>query len=315
MQRLQLLIVHNFLLHLNISKACRLIKLNQIGKYHQMAVASIFPTDGMMGPSTPIDRITAGSSMFAPGGPTPGEQVISEEARSKYFQQLMNQLRGAGSKVANAADTRGGRIAAGVAAPTAYGLGSLAQGQIAQGVGEIGGGVVGAGLVGGLANAAQAALPGAKGKLAAAGIRGVGGLVGGAVGGGVAGQAAQAAGNVVSAVTGQQREEGKSPSLTGGTGVGDLSSGKLAEIEELMRRTGRVGVEQQVALMNQVANPYLDRQLQRQMQLNQQLGQLTGALNRQQYAFQLAGGAQEQAGANLRTMITSNPYAGSTFRA
>jgi hypothetical protein len=63
-----------------------------------------------------------------------------------------------------------------------------------------------------------------------------------------------------------------------------------------------------------VANQYLDRQMQRQMQLNQQLGQLTGALNRQQYAFQLAGGAQEQAGANLRTMMTSNPYAGSTFR-
>jgi hypothetical protein len=77
------------------------------------------------------------------------------------------------------------------------------------------------------------------------------------------------------------------------------------------------GVQSNVAgaqAMLPVANQYLDRQQQRQMQMNQQLGQLTGALNRQQYAFQLAGGAQEQAGANLRTMMTSNPYAASTFR-
>lgn len=44
-----------------------------------MAVNYAFPTEGMMGPSTPIDRITAKSSMFGVPGTTPGEQVISRE--------------------------------------------------------------------------------------------------------------------------------------------------------------------------------------------------------------------------------------------
>jgi len=35
--------------------------------------------EGMMGPSTPIDRITAKSSMFGVPGTTPGEQVIARE--------------------------------------------------------------------------------------------------------------------------------------------------------------------------------------------------------------------------------------------
>lgn len=44
-----------------------------------MAVNYAFPTEGMMGPSTPIDRITARSSMFGVPGPTPGERVIARE--------------------------------------------------------------------------------------------------------------------------------------------------------------------------------------------------------------------------------------------
>lgn len=44
-----------------------------------MAVNYAFPMEGMMGPSTPIDRITAKSSMFGVPGTTPGEQVISRE--------------------------------------------------------------------------------------------------------------------------------------------------------------------------------------------------------------------------------------------
>ena len=74
-----------------------------------------------------------------------------------------------------------------------------------------------------------------------------------------------------------------------------------------------IPVEQYKALMP-LANQMKDRDMQRTMQLNQQLGQLTGALNRQQYTAQMALGAQSEAGANLRTMMTSNPYASSVFR-
>jgi hypothetical protein len=81
-----------------------------------------------------------------------------------------------------------------------------------------------------------------------------------------------------------------------------------------MRLSGVDIPVQQTAALMPYANQMKNADMQRQMQLNQQLGQLTGALNRQQYAFQLAGGAQSQAGENLRTMMTSNPYASSTFR-
>ena len=81
-----------------------------------------------------------------------------------------------------------------------------------------------------------------------------------------------------------------------------------------MRLSGVDIPVQQAAALMPYANQMKNADMQRQMQLNQQLGQLTGALNRQQYAFQLAGGAQSQAGENLRTMMTSNPYASSTFR-
>jgi len=279
-----------------------------------------FPMEGMMGPSTPIDRITAGSSMFTPGqgkAPTAGEQVVASEARDKYFQELLNRLGGAGAAAGNVVGSPTGQLVAGLGAPVAFGLGSLAQGDIPRGVGEIGGGVAGAGLVGGLAQAAQTALPGTRGKIASAGIRAVGGLVGGAVGGGVAGQAAQAVGNVASAVTGQQREAGKTPGILPGSGTGVGLDATTQKELAILRELQKYGIEGTVAgaqAMLPIQNQYLDAQMQRQMQLNQQTGQLTGALNRQQYAFQLAQGAQSEAGANLRTMISSNPYASSAFR-
>jgi hypothetical protein len=55
--------------------------------------------------------------------------------------------------------------------------------------------------------------------------------------------------------------------------------------------------------------------MNRQMQLNQQLGQLTGAINQQKYMAQLAGGAQSEAGATTRSILTAaNPYAESVFQ-
>jgi hypothetical protein len=62
-------------------------------------------------------------------------------------------------------------------------------------------------------------------------------------------------------------------------------------------------------------NAMRDADMNRQMQLNQQLSQLTGGLNQQRYMAQLAGGAQQEAGATTRTMMTApNPYAASVFK-
>jgi hypothetical protein len=244
------------------------------------------------------------TNMNVPGGP------------GFNFQEFLNSLRGAGRKVADAASSPRGQAIAGVAAPLAYGAGSLMGGDIARGAGEIGGGLLGAKLAGGIASGLEAA-GGTRGRLAGAGVRALGGLIGGGIGGGVAGSAANAAGagaqGLVNAVTGQRREQGQSGLTGGGVGLDQLS-GEQKQIAELARLMGVEIPAQQAAALMPYANQMKNADMQRQMQLNQQLGQLTGALNRQQYAFQLAGGAQSQAGENLRTMMTSNPYASSVFR-
>ena len=129
--------------------------------------------------------------------------------------------------------------------------------------------------------------------------------------GGLASSLAGGVGNLAQAVTGQRREEGKS-GLTGG-GI-EMSDETLKRIEELSRITGRAQVD--IAReMFPIQDQFRNNETQRIMQVNQQTAQLTGALNRQMYTAQLAGGAQSQAGETVRTMMTApNPYAQFAFQ-
>ena len=239
------------------------------------------------------------------------------------FGEFLNSLRGGAKQAAGLLGAGMQLPGVGVAAPIAYGAGSLMQGELLRGAGEIGGGVLGAKLSGGAAKAAETALGamGARGKLAApivgGAIRIAGGLLGGGLGGGitnaVGGGVANAAQAVTGAITGGRREEGKT-GLTGAGGVGTDADKWLNQVAELSRITGRAQVDIAREMLP-IQNQYLDGQMQRQMQLNQQTGQLTGALNRQAYTAQLAGGAQSQAGETVRTMMTAaNPYAQSAFQ-
>ena len=167
------------------------------------------------------------------------------------------------------------------------------------------------------ASAGVTALAGKYGKLAQA-ATGIGApMVMPAILGG-AGKAAQSVmsgvGDLVSGGQERQRERGESPTATGfGTGkeVGDLDAEALTD---LARRMGVSQVEVAQALID----PYRQKtaiDVQNQMQLNQQLAQLTGGLNQQKYMAQLAGGAQQEAGATTRAMMTApNPYAASVFQ-
>lgn len=119
---------------------------------------------------------------------------------------------------------------------------------------------------------------------------------------------------------GQQREmaRGESPGATGIPGIGSkgigFSNEDIAKIEQISKITGRSQVDIAREMLP-ISNQYRDAEMQRQMQLNQQTGQITGALNRQAYMAQLAGGAQGQAGETTRTMLTAaNPYASSAFQ-
>jgi hypothetical protein len=239
------------------------------------------------------------------------------------FGEFLNSLRGGAKQAAGLLGAGMQLPGVGVAAPIAYGAGSLMQGELLRGAGEIGGGVLGAKLSGGAAKAAETALSamGSRGKLAApivgGAIRIAGGLLGGGLGGGitnaVGGGVANAAQAVTGAVTGGRREEGKT-GLTGAGGVGTDADKWLNQVAELSRITGRAQVDIAREMLP-IQNQYLDGQMQRQMQLNQQTGQLTGALNRQAYTAQLAGGAQAQGGETVRAMMNaSNPYAASAFQ-
>lgn len=228
------------------------------------------------------------------------------------FQNLLNQARqkatAGGRRVAEAAATPTGGRVAGLAAPLAYAAGSLAQGDIAQGVGEIGGGALGAGLVGGLASTLEKG--GVRGKLAGGALRLAGGLLGGVIGGGLASGTAKAAENVVGAVTRGQMARGESPSVIPGVGGVGLPGFTTNDIERLAMLNPKVAEQ-----LMPTYNAMRDADMNRQMQMNQQLGQLTGALNQQKYMAQLAGGAQSEAGATTRSILTAaNPYAQSAFQ-
>jgi hypothetical protein len=238
------------------------------------------------------------------------------------FEELLNKLRGLGSKGADLgrrgaeklATPTGTRIA-GLGAPAAFAAGSLMQGDVLGAAGELGGGLAGAGLVGGIAKGLEAG--GARGKLLGAGVRLAGGLIGGGIGGAVAGGvgnmlggATQAAQDALGEAGRRQMAQGQSPGVIPGTGGKGIESLSIEQLKELAMTQPEV-MERLLPTINRER----DAQMSRQMQLNQQLGQLTGALNQQKYMAELAGGAQSEAGATTRTMLTApNPYASSAFQ-
>jgi hypothetical protein len=105
--------------------------------------------------------------------------------------------------------------------------------------------------------------------------------------------------------------EGKSPTGLPGTGGKGLESLTFEQLQELIRMQGAGLLESASPIINRNRNA----EMSRTMQLNQQVGQLTGALNQQKYMADLALGAQSEAGATTRTMLTApNPYAASAFQ-
>lgn len=237
------------------------------------------------------------------------------------FQNLLNQLRGKSADAVRSGATKlatptGTRIA-GLGAPAAFAAGSLMQGDVLGAAGELGGGIAGAGLVGGIAKGLETA-GGTRGKLLGAGVRLAGGLIGGGIGSGIAGGlgnmlsgATQAAQDAAGAAERRQMAQGQSPGVIPGTGGKGLESLTFEQLQELIRMQGAGLLESASPIINRNRNA----EMSRTMQLNQQVGQLTGALNQQKYMANLALGAQSEAGATTRTMLTaSNPYAASAFQ-
>ena len=194
-------------------------------------------------------------------------------------------------------------------------VGELGEGDYLGAAGSVGGMLAAGAAMKGLAGAIPAAgLPGmlAKGALYAGGSL-LGSNIGASIGGGIGkvlGIGGQAVQDTAGAAERRQMAQGQSPGVIPGTGGVGIEGLSIAQLKELAMTQPEV-MERLLPTINRER----DAQMSRQMQLNQQLGQLTGALNQQKYMAELAGGAQSEAGATTRTMLTApNPYAASAFQ-
>jgi len=257
-----------------------------------------FPMEGMIGPNSELGRISAKTSMFNAAEGKGYEKFLNavRQAEAELAPNLRANVKSAlpaGSTIGSVA----GKIAGKYLPIAGAGL-SLLQGD----VGGAAGGLLGMGvgtLLGGPVGALGGSVVG--GMLGTAAQKGIGGLVQGALGGAAANTAARG------------ESAGPIPGLPGigAKKVGDMN---VNETIDFMRRAGMNQVDIATAL-NPMLNQNLDQQRNRQMQMNQQTAQLTGALNQQRYMAELAGGAQTEAGALTRQVITSvNPYANSAFQ-
>jgi hypothetical protein len=250
--------------------------------------------------------------------PSGTQQVTTNQnVATGGFEALLNQLRGAGTKATGLVDANRGLL--GKAAR--YGPGSVrtleefGKGNYLESAGSVGGMLAaGAGVKALAAGIPAVGLPGmlAKGGLYAAGSL-IGSDVGAKLAGGVGklfGIGGKAAQDAAGAAERRQMAQGQSPGVIPGTGGVGIEGLSIAQLKELAMTQPEV-MERLLPTINRER----DAQMSRQMQLNQQLGQLTGALNQQKYMAELAGGAQSEAGATTRTMLTApNPYASSAFQ-
>jgi hypothetical protein len=247
-----------------------------------------FPMEGMEGRSSLLNETGYERLLNAA---RQAEQRLAPDFRANVRSALPP-----GTTIRSAASKAAGNVAGKYIPILGAGL-SLMQGDFGGALGGVGGTVLGApfGPLGSLAGSVV------LGSIGSAAQKGIGGLIQGALGGAAANTAARG------------ESAGPIPGLPGigAKKVGDMN---VNETIDFMRRAGMNQVDIAKAL-NPMLNQNLDQQRNRQMQMNQQTAQLTGALNQQRYMAELAGGAQTEAGALTRQVITSvNPYANSAFQ-
>jgi len=282
-----------------------------------MAGSYAFPVDPMMGPSSPIDRISAKNTVLDPRNRTVADIVSPVNPAGPFDGLLQNvsNLTQTAEGIPGGARTlasRTARYGPGAAAalqqfPTDPMAGLATLGLTAlggKGIQNLSAMVPGGPLVRGAVQLAGGLLAAPIASQLGKGVSALGNqLIGGA-------QAATQ--GVVSAVAGAQRESGQAA----GTGAepGTVSDKAQAQYLQMAREMG-VNIPGQYLTQNyQILQKYKDADKTRQMQLNQQNAQLMGQLNQQIIAGQLASGAQQQAGATTRDILTSNPYAASVLQ-
>lgn len=289
-----------------------------------MAVNYAFPMDTtMMGPSSPIDRISARNSMFRP---STGQENL-QNALGTLGQAASNMFSTAGQKTSQAMQQAGALFprqallgGALAAVPSVLGaVGAAQEGRTLE-AGVTGGVGLGSALAG-AALGARFGLPGA-----AVGL--VGGLVAPAIGGMAEKAKAQMTGEEIagqpgssSAIRGQRAKE-RAEALKDAEVQAQIAQQyggaylqpTLQAIQDLRQNDVDMMIQSEKRI-DPILRQRLNDQLSRQQALINTQGQNYAMLGTISTAGQLATGAQQQAGANLRTALTANPYAGATLQA
>ena len=211
----------------------------------------------------------------------------------------------------------------GAFAPLMQGLGSLGEGEYGEGLGQITGGVAGAAGAGAIANKALAGVAKSNPLLGLAGVTAAsifGGNIAGALGGGLGGFAEDKVGGGTGRgdSRGAQRKRSEQEAIQAAKNLGIMGDAvlapKIAAIKDLQMTAmnNRIIEEQR---MNPIIRERLNEQLVRQQALNASMTNNYMNMGVVATAGKLATGAQEQAGANLRTALTTNVYKDSIMQA
>lgn len=277
----------------------------------------------MMGPSSPIDRISARNSMFRP---STGQENL-QNALGTLGQAASNMFSTAGQRTSQAMQQAGALFprqallgGALAAVPSVLGaVGAAQEGRTLE-AGVTGGVGLGSALAG-AALGARFGLPGA-----AVGL--VGGLVAPAIGSMAEKAKAQMTGEEIagqpgssSAIRGQRAKE-RAEALKDAEVQAQIAQQyggaylqpTLQAIQDLRQNDVDMMIQSEKRI-DPILRQRLNDQLARQQALMNTQGQNYAMLGTISTAGQLATGAQQQAGANLRTALTANPYAGATLQA
>lgn len=298
-----------------------------------MAVNYAFPMEGMMGPSIPIDRITARNSMFAAGVPDAGASAGDPTGGSSSRKRAQQQLQDAVERLQSGASGLGeylrtkpvrAGLRAGLAGGALMAIPSLMEGRPAEAVGGFAGSAAG-----GAAGAAlgTALLPGV-GTV-------IGGLAGSALGGMLGGNIAESA---VSAYTGKPptgkvgTEVGQPPRSIE-TPLGRINLNEAASMEDAMNRNQKRQLDYYGTMIGMNTSAFKDltsyqndQEINMQKAMlpittklaNDQLTRSQALINTQNNAYiqqmmvgaqaNLALGAQRERGATMRQALATNPY-------
>lgn len=272
-----------------------------------MAVNYAFPMEGMMGPSTPIDRITAKNSMFADEAVQKQLEKMQKDGKVTTPGRFGEVLSSAGQTVLDAAGRIPKRAIIGGGAVLA-GVPALMQGDVAGAVGTTAGGLIGGGI--------GAAIGGPFAPLTAAAGTAIGSMIGGGL------------------VGGTKAALEKTPQAVSiPTPFGDLPLNTSAQQLKYMQQLSEIGLTQERNALQTRVGATIDltkklndedlraRQAQFPIMQAEQNADLTRAqalINSQNNAYMqqmVLGGAvnltldaQRERGAFMRQAIATNPY-------